>query len=220
MPLESVFISHMAFTVNAPRGTTWVQMVREPIGRMQSMYYYQISNSDDYTMRHGKANIEKRAADVRCGCAKQSFDACVRVRVARNCSLRVDSQLAYFTEGGHGGLEEAIANMRKYYTLVGHVEAFELSVGGFERLIPRFFRGASAMIRNEPDLLHGHRTDATGDGKSFNTKLCVWDTTRQLLAEHAENYAEERAFHEAARQHFSHTLGVAAPSAVACQRQR
>ena len=221
----AAFVSHMAFTRHAPPGTAWIQLVREPVARMQSLYYYLQSQTDAYSRTYmTAANITERTADARCGCLGMPFDECVQRRAARNCSLTVDTQLGFFCEGGRADLAEALANLQQGYRLVGLAEAFEDSVVGFERVLPQFFRGAGALLRDPANayLLHGHRTVPSpsvvrplqGRGSAL-AGACVSMETRRILADLATNYAEESAFYdEAARLFFKRSGGLASDATL------
>ena len=102
----------------------WINIVREPIDREQSLYYYFI---DPLARKAHKANasLVARQRDTRCGCAGLEFDQCVRLRHTRGCVLGCTSgQMRAFCEPKSAcSFAEAMV-MLEDYVFVGLMEEY------------------------------------------------------------------------------------------------
>lgn len=67
----SVYIEHVSFVSQPPAGLAWMQVVREPVARLASYFYYQVDpRVDRYTQAHAHGWLERRRKDAKCGCFK------------------------------------------------------------------------------------------------------------------------------------------------------
>merc|ERR1711924_253368 len=111
----TAWVRHAGFWDAAPRHFTWINIVRDPIDRFRSLYdmYASIGLSAPSRRQSIKAlqnNYAALATDTACGCWNTSFATCVVASVARNCSLCIPSQMAFFCppedvdglDSGHG----------------------------------------------------------------------------------------------------------------------
>mmetsp|Transcript_7003 Transcript_7003/g.15300 ORF Transcript_7003/g.15300 Transcript_7003/m.15300 type:complete len:150 (+) Transcript_7003:347-796(+) len=94
---NTVYVNHASF-VSSERNLTWINVIRDPIERWASKFYYEV----DTALRRDLAvhELERREQDTECGCARLEFDECINVLYDRNCSMVVPSQLPYFCELG------------------------------------------------------------------------------------------------------------------------
>lgn len=180
----------------------WFNVVRDPVERMASLYYYEVD-----PMRGGRAvaALREREADPRCGCARLEFDACVRMRAANGCEIRMPAQMGYFCEHGEERtpgackLELAIRRLEHSYAVVGLTEESELTVRLLESRLPRWFGNASARAQSAQRAWSTPKVN-----KMTNTTMtgCISKTAVALLARHAIGYSDEVAFYVAAKRLF------------------
>ena len=97
LPNNSVYVNHAGF-LQSEGGLIWLNVVREPIDRWASIFYYRV----DPALRGRRATKElrDRQADTRCGCARLEFDECINLLYHHNCSMEVPSQIKSFCEPG------------------------------------------------------------------------------------------------------------------------
>ena len=132
----------------------WINIVREPIEKDASLFYYQVSPTrGEKNMNHV---LETRKANKQCGCAFMEYDACIRLRVENNCSLEFpDSAFDFFSsekpqldlitgmKTSNHTSDKTFQRVLHEYRFVGLTEELALSIKALEVLEPRFFRNAS-----------------------------------------------------------------------------
>jgi hypothetical protein len=110
----------------------WINVVREPIPRWSSLFYYAV----DVSLRGERAATElaTRAKDTRCGCAGLEFYECIEMRHHHNCSLKLPSQITSFCEPREACSRElATARVHASYRLVGLTEELEITLKVLEK---------------------------------------------------------------------------------------
>ena len=196
---DAVYVNHAAFLNGTASDLIWINVVREPIPRWSSLFYY----TADVRLRGERAATElaTRAKDTRCGCAGLEFYECIEMRHHHNCSLKVPSQIRSFCERGEACSRElATARVHASYRLVGLTEELEMTLKVLEKILPRFFRGVT-------DISTKGRPRATSlSNKLTNTSLngAIPDRTRKLIEAHAVNYKDEQLFYEDTKKLFWH----------------
>ena len=145
-----VYSNHAQHLRTTARDLAWINVVREPIDREQSLFYYFV---DPVARKSFKANasLAARRRDMRCGYAGLEFDACIRLRHARGCPLGCTAgQMSAFCapSASSCSLLEAAAALDDYL-FVGLMEEYDLTVRVFEALLPQFFEGASATYNDK-----------------------------------------------------------------------
>ena len=196
---DAVYVNHAAFLNGTASDLIWINVVREPIPRWSSLFYYAV----DVSLRGERAATElaTRAKDTRCGCAGLEFYECIEMRHHHNCSLKVPSQITSFCEPREACSRElATARVHASYRLVGLTEELEMTLKVLEKMLPRFFRGVTDIsTKGSP------RATSLGN-KLTNTSLngAIPDRTRKLIKEHAVNYKDEQLFYEDTKRLFWH----------------
>lgn len=144
--------------LNDPR-FAWINVVREPLDRAQSLYYYEV----DGNIRGSKATAayELRGSHPNpvCNCQRLEFSECVeQLLLTPSCnftqgkagrghighSWAVDSQMRYFCEKRESCTFEAATRNYDDYLFVGISEELDLTLRVFEEILPSWFRGASS----------------------------------------------------------------------------
>lgn len=207
----------------------WINMVREPVEKDSSWYYFAVSES----RAQGAAIQERkhRDKDVSCGCPYLEYDHCMRHRIENNCSLSFFApSISYFSSvvpqgnrtytantphvapnlNGFTG-DDAFNRVKNEYVFVGITEEFELSIKALEILEPRFFRGASELSAKHKSSERKNETPK--DNKVTHTSMsgAVSDTVRKALSE--ANH-EDIILYEKAKRHFWYTISHLLPEEV------
>jgi hypothetical protein len=221
------YISHANYLRTESSGSgsvyAWINVVREPIDRTVSRYYYQV----DSLVRPPalvQAELQHQQQSSTCGCANLEFDACIRQRAVRDCpatSFSLEPQYTYFCDAasGAGGQELAvlsddactvdlaISRLRDSYDVVGLTEELPLTIQLLERRLPRWFANASAVFaslsasrseRGTSSLVSSASNPLTGTSMTGAVSSAV----RELLASRAPNYADEMRFYAEAKRLF------------------
>jgi hypothetical protein len=203
----------------------WINIVREPIARAESIYYYEISPERGQS---GLAAMRVRRMHGACGCADIEFDACVRRMRELSCTFAprdldakgeprpgtpaswLARQTTYFQVPGcpHGAaihvanctLAAAADNMRRF-RLVGLSEEMALTLRALEKLLPRFFANATTFARSI-GRSGRHETSLENNVAGLSMKGAVSSLARRILASSWPAYAEEEAFYEEAKHAF------------------
>jgi len=201
---NTVYVNHAGF-LPSEGDLVWINVVREPIERWASVYYYAV----DPGLRGEAANeLARRENDTECGCARLEFDECINFLYHRNCSIVVPSQISNFCEPGFGavdrkdqdeycGRELATTRVHKNYLLVGLTKELELTTQLLEILLPGVFRGATAL----PHVSHRATSLTNGlTGTSLNGAIST--RSRKQIAEKAVNYKDELLFYKDVKRFF------------------
>lgn len=194
---NTVYVNHAAFLNGTARDLKWINVVREPIARWSSLFYYEV----DISLRRGAADaLAMRAKDPICGCAGIEFHECIKVLSSHNCTMTVPSQIKSFCEDGEKCSRAlATARARDSYLLVGLTEELEMTMKVMEKMLPHFFRGVT-RIKKAPSkvtALTNRLTNTTMNG-------AIPDATRKLIQAHAVNYMDEHLFYEDMKKLFLH----------------
>ena len=120
----------------------YINLVREPIERLMSEYYYIRFKAP-----------RPMAESVR----KMSFEDCIKNKM-KECTdpKTIFKILPYFcgslprcTEPSTWVLERAKQNVERYYSLVGHVEELEKFYTVLEKTMPQYFRGLNTLYKKK-----------------------------------------------------------------------
>lgn len=206
------FVAHGTFhAVNAHSPLVWINVVREPIIRMSSSFYYGVSPTN---RGMGRANrtLQARHAygdGARCDCSLYEFDRCIRWWVTLNCTsnLAIPSQRANFcteAERSNGRCTAAFAVERidRDFSFVGLTEELSLTIRVLERVLPSVFCGAMHVYSQRRHVrvtaLENKLTGTTMAGAISNR-------ARQLILSHETTRAhngEEMRFYDMVRRRF------------------
>ncbi|XP_076454869.1 heparan sulfate 2-O-sulfotransferase 1-like isoform X2 [Babylonia areolata] len=123
----------------------YINMIREPIERMVS-YYYFLRYGDDF-----RPYIKRRKAGNH-----ETFDECVAQDREHCDPENLWLQIPFFcghvaecwTPGSQWALEQAKQNVLTNYLLVGVTEELGDFIAVLEATLPRFFRGATQLFNN------------------------------------------------------------------------
>lgn len=197
---NAAYVNHARFLNGTASDFIWINVVREPLQRWSSLFYYGV----DASLRGEKeaaAELAHRAKDTRCGCAGLEFYECIEMRHQRSCSLIVPSQITSFCELGEACSRKlATARVHASYLLVGLTEELEMTMEVLEKMLPRFFRGATNIS------ITGSPRATSLSNKLTNTSLngAIPDRRRKLIEAHAVNYKDEQLFYEDTKKLFWH----------------
>ena len=213
----SVYVNHCGFLAATSSNYIWINVVREPVSRMQSVFYYAVDS-----LHRGDAAVamlQQRKEEGTCGCASLEFDACVRLRNATaECTIHVEEQFRYFCEPrdcigpkcnepsflSESGCNASVAwrHVRDTYAMVGLTDEMRLVVVLLEDMFPRWFRGASLLVSRRT---HGgeKKRKAAGYNSLTHTQRtgCVSDTALAILRE-TDNYRAEEEFYQRVKERF------------------
>lgn len=214
---RSAYINHCGFVGNTQ--ATWINVVREPIDRLASIYYYHVDPVARIrdAARH---ELQQRMRDPRCGCAFLEFDECIRIRHERGCTLQLrrmwtmQPQMGVFCDSAPADctLEAATRNVREHYALVGLSSQMSLTVQTMEAMLPRWFSNASAILTSSattdknqgavvPSAMRNrvlYSRAGSSHNRLTNTSMLgsVSKTARKILSEVSDVAAAEIAFYK------------------------
>eukprot|EP00965_Chrysotila_dentata_P262526 6214594-Pleurochrysis_carterae.AAC.1 len=212
---KSLFFGHTNHLVDTPSDYKWINVVRDPIQRLQSLHYYSLDasrrNSD-----FANKEYHNRLKDPVCGCARLEFDDCIRQRFQSNCSLLgIDNNepsinapsMNHFCEpneqkAGLCTLDLALHRLNTRYTAVGITEDMVLTVALFEKMLPEFFSGASKFYTSRSSLVSFETTKGVNPLTGTSKSGAVSDFVRALIIEHEPGYKDEMAFYTEVRKLF------------------
>ena len=209
-PIRIAFVAHGIFhAVNARvRPVVWINVVREPIIRMSSSFYYRVSPTNR-GMRRVNRTLQAMHLGARCDCSLYEFDECIRRSVTLNCSqnLEIPSQRFNFcteAEWRNGRCTAAFAAERidREFSFVGLTEELNLTVRLLERVLPSFFRGAMHVYNQR----HHVRVTAFENELTGTTMAgAISNRARELILGHETTRAhngEEMRFYDMVRRRF------------------
>jgi len=217
LPDGDVYINHAGFDATAPADVAFMNLVREPIDRAVSLFYYGVDPDTRPADRAAECLQNRRDAGA-CGCAGQEADYCVYSQLGNNCyggcdegkpgtqkycmpfddldvgcetAHRTYSQTMFFCpptkERVDCDAHTAARNARERYVFVGMVEEFELSVLALELLLPRWFAGAKHILDALPESAHRATTDNNNLTHTLGSSSTLSAGSRQIMAERADN---------------------------------
>ena len=174
----------------------WLNVVREPIERWASLFYYAV-DSEVRSTALAKHALADRARDTKCGCAMLEFDECIDVTFRRNCTMEVPSQISSFCEPGEACSRElATRRLHERYLLVGLTEELTLTLQLLEKMLPSMFHGArSVPSRHRATSLTNALTNTSLSG-------AISSRSRAQIAQKAKNYKDEQLFYQEAKRLF------------------
>lgn len=194
---DAVYVNHAAFLNGTASDLIWINVVREPISRWSSLFYYGV----DVRLRGKLAEKElaTREEDTRCGCARLEFYKCIETRIHNNCSLNIPSQIISLCEYGEPCSRElAVARVHASYRLVGLTGELDVTLRILEKMLPRFFKGATGSLSKANERATSLENKLTGTILNG----AIPDKTRKLIEQHAVNYGDEHLFYEDAKKLF------------------
>ena len=163
LPPRTFYINHCGFWPDAPPDVAWINMLRDPVSRTMSGYYYKVDPASRGKTLASEA-LRQQKSDPKCGCFKREFDTCVRQRRRQGCPLEMSSAASYFCAPNEQGCDSDLAINRadERYTFVGLTEEYVRSVSALEALLPSWFNGASEMLEQIHDTrVTADRNDLT-----------------------------------------------------------
>eukprot|EP00440_Ansanella_granifera_P072296 gb/GFBE01078457.1/.p1 GENE.gb/GFBE01078457.1/~~gb/GFBE01078457.1/.p1 ORF type:complete len:224 (+),score=21.93 gb/GFBE01078457.1/:1-672(+) len=200
MPPRAVWAVHSNFLANPayrPPGYIFINMIRNPISRLCSIFYYGV----DPVARNRKvamATLRDRQKQGVCGCAALEFHECIDAQVKNGCPLDNDgaSQARHFCPKADRPCSgrQAFKNILTTYTLVGITERMKDSLALFEKLLPQWFAGATKAYAGLPRA----RVSRTFN-RMTNTSLTgyVPEHTKALIMKHWTLYHSEAELYNA-----------------------
>ena len=233
LPEGDVYINHAGFDATAPADVAFMNLVREPIDRAVSLFYYGV---DSVTRPAERAEecLKNRQDAGACGCAGQEADYCVYSQLGNHCydecgegeagterycqpfddldagcatSHRTYSQTMFFCPPTKDRVDcdahTAARTARERYVFVGMVEEFELSVLALEQLLPRWFAGAHEILAGLPDSAHRATKDNNNLTHTLGSSGTLSAGSRQIMAERADN---QLAFYDTINASFWRTM--------------
>ena len=146
LPPRTFYVNHCGFWPAAPPDVAWINLLRDPVARTMSGYYYKV----DPAARGEepvKEALEELQQEKKCGCFKREFDSCVRQRRNKNCPLDMSSAASYFCSPDEVcSIELAHARATSRYAFVALSDEMVRSVASLEAILPSWFAGASELF--------------------------------------------------------------------------
>ncbi|XP_077978952.1 uronyl 2-sulfotransferase-like [Glandiceps talaboti] len=144
---QTHFINFRRFGVNNP---TYISIIRQPLSRLVSGYYYNIFG-DDHRDKNYKGQYLNLTFDE---CVLQDYPKC------SESSDKFDFRIIPFFCGHEKecmqhtrwSLEKAKENVEKYFIIVGLTEEYVNTIRLFEKMMPRFFDGALSILETPGSL--------------------------------------------------------------------
>ena len=146
LPPRTFYINHCGFWPDAPPDVAWINMLRDPVSRTMSGYYYKVDPASRGKTLASEA-LRQQKSDPKCGCFKREFDSCVRQRRNKNCPLDMSSAASYFCSPDEVcSIELAHARATSRYAFVALSDEMVRSVASLEAILPSWFAGASELF--------------------------------------------------------------------------
>eukprot|EP00096_Caligus_rogercresseyi_P013506 TRINITY_DN613_c0_g1_i5.p1 TRINITY_DN613_c0_g1~~TRINITY_DN613_c0_g1_i5.p1 ORF type:complete len:362 (+),score=70.11 TRINITY_DN613_c0_g1_i5:37-1122(+) len=198
----SVYVKHTCF-VDFPKYNLpmpiYVNMVRDPVERVISWYYY--VRAPWYFVERKRAFPDLPLPNP--NWLKKDFDFCVR-RGDKECSYRTGEERSDFgqlTEFFCGqedectgfntkvAMKKAMENVERHYAVVGVLEELNKTLTVLEHYVPRFFKGALNTYWNEVQVFSKINRNIY--------KPSVEDATKEIVR---QNFTQEMEFYEFCKQ--------------------
>lgn len=178
----------------------YFSIVRDPIARLISWYYY--ARSPDQLIDKESGKLKTNILEVKY--LKETFEECLALQRPMMCRFIKGqhihnhiSQMSFFC--GHSPecqvfespamLSKAKENLEKHFSVVGVTEHFSKSLAVFESHLPRYFKGSRDLIAQHPELLGKNRNIYNFRGLQ-----------PQIHAQLSANFSLEIEFYQFARQ--------------------
>jgi len=158
----AVYHGHFAY-FDIPQGIlrssstkpVWINVIRKPVDRLVSFYYF-LRYGDDLRIN----KVRSRMGD------KVTFDECVELKHSPDCDPhKLWLQVPWFCgharrcwnpPGNDWALHQAKRNLVEKYLVVGVTEDLESFIEIVEWLLPKFFRGAASLYKQEGSKGNNH----------------------------------------------------------------
>jgi len=205
LPSPSVYVKHVCYTnftkFNLPT-PIYVNIVRDPIERVISWYYY--VRAPWYYVERKQAFPDLPLPDPRW--LRKDFETCV-LRGDRECTYNEGEthegigdhrrQSLFFCGHSHactpfntvGALERAKHAVESQYAVVGVLEDLNTTLSVFEKYIPRFFSGASEVYY-----------DPTNNFNKINTNSFKPPVSERVKEIVRKNFTREIEFYQFCKQ--------------------
>jgi hypothetical protein len=195
LPPRTFYVNHMGFWPAAPPDVAWINLLRDPVSRTMSGYYYKVD-----PVARGEGPVKEALVELqqekKCGCFKREFDMCVRQRRNKNCPLDMSSAASYFCSPDEAcSIELAHARATSRYAFVALAEEMVRSVASLEATLPSWFAGASELFSEMKDqnmVATTERNPLTGT----TMEGCVSNAAKHMLLEVETNRYELDFFEE------------------------
>ncbi|KAJ8600652.1 hypothetical protein CTAYLR_006934 [Chrysophaeum taylorii] len=195
-----VFLNHQFF-YKVQQNVLSFTVVREPLAKAQSAFYYGVSEARG---SKGVEALAERERDPLCGCAHMDFTDCIVLRDQNNCTKKSNSrsqtQSHFFCTNAEVRDDECtlqVAKSRLYhgYAAVGVIEHVDYTLKLFEKVFPRWFKGALYTYHHIPSSsLHATNAKERLAG-------CISYEAQRILKAYP-GYPLERDLYLAAEAHF------------------
>jgi hypothetical protein len=195
LPPRTFYVNHCGFWPAAPPDVAWINLLRDPVARTMSGYYYKV---DPAARGEGpvKEALQELQQEKKCGCFKREFDMCVRQRRNKNCPLDMSSAASYFCSPDEAcSIELAHARATSRYAFVALADEMVRSVASLEAILPSWFAGASELFSEMKDT---NMASTTERNPLTGTTMegCVSNAAKHMLLEVETNRYELDFFEE------------------------
>jgi len=195
-------MSHLDFAKQGHKRPIYVSMIRDPLEHAHSQFYWLRAPFAvvERALTFGKDNAVNHLP--RATFLKKNFEVCLTSNDPE-CTYRPGAKRsghpmqAFCTKspdcptfGSRAALQEAKRAVEEEYAVVGLLEDWDTSLAVMERLVPRFFDGATAYSRERVALNRTLRNE-----NFYKPKLR--SAARQMMAKH---FQTELEFYEFAKQ--------------------
>ncbi|XP_059091459.1 heparan sulfate 2-O-sulfotransferase pipe-like [Tigriopus californicus] len=174
------------FETFGQKNPIWISMVRNPVEKLISRYYYN-RNEKTYNKLMQKNSINV-AGLTESEWESNTADQCIE-KLLPECHFRIgtprpENTIPYFCGqedecllvGSKWAFNQAKHNLETWYTVVGVLEHFNLTLTVFEAFIPQFFRNVSALYPSlgEPHVnKNSHHTITEANRRTLMTNLTL-----------------------------------------------
>lgn len=204
-PGKFVLLKHQYwhnFTMQGMEQPTYINVVRDPITRFSSMYYFQrygfasMGSADRKgVQRHSWKGTEEDIAQTLDMCVENLADECtepLQILVRYFCGTGPECSMKSTTMNKFGAINDwnkvsaaaqiARTHIIKQYYAIGLMEEFEETLALFETVLPQFFKGAQAAYNSQ--FVRAKRDSSkTAHTDGFNNQTRQWLETGPLRYE-------------------------------------